>query len=148
MKVLKWLLIVIAVLALIVFGGGYLISPKFTVTRSTVVDARPDKVYPLLATPRAWKQWSVWNQRDPAMQITYTGPESGAGAAWEWKSKSEGDGKMTMTAAEPNKRVAFELYFPDFDSTSQSELSLVPEAASAAPGLMTRRTVTATGESK
>jgi uncharacterized protein YndB with AHSA1/START domain len=58
------------------------------------------------------------------MQITYTGPESGAGAAWEWKSKSEGDGKMSFTAAEPGKRLAYDLYFPDFGTTSQGEFQL------------------------
>ena len=127
MKVLKWLLVAVVSLAIVIFAGGYLISPTYTVKRSTVVNAAPEKVYPFVAAPKAWKQWSVWNQRDPAMQITYSGPESGAGSAWEWKSKSQGDGKMTMTAAEPNKRVAFELYFPDFDSTSKGELTFTPE---------------------
>ena len=131
MRFLKWLLIAVIALAVLLIGGSYLISPKFNVTRSTVVNASPDKIYPLVAAPKAWKQWSVWNQRDPAMQITYSGPESGKGAAWEWKSASQGDGKMTMTAAEPNKRVAFELYFPDFDSTSASELTFAPEANNA-----------------
>lgn len=125
MKLLKWLAIVAIGLAVVVVGGGYLISPTFTVTRSLVVDAPPEKIYPLVAAPRMWKQWSVWNQRDPAMQIAYTGPESGTGAAWEWKSQTQGDGKMTMTAAEPGRRVAFELYFPDFDSTSHGELTFV-----------------------
>ena len=34
-------------------------------------------------------------------------------------SKTEGDGKMTFTAAEPGKLVAFDLYFPDFGTTSK-----------------------------
>lgn len=34
-----------------------------------------------------------------------------------------------MTAAEPDKRVAFELYFPDFDSTSAGELTFAPEGS-------------------
>lgn len=79
MKMLKWLLIVVAALAVLIVGGGYLISPKFTVTRATVVNAAPHKVYPLVAAPKAWQQWSVGNRRDPAMQITYSGPEQGAG---------------------------------------------------------------------
>lgn len=127
MKALKWLAIAVLGLAVVVLAGGYLISPTFTVTRSTVVNAPAERLYALVATPRAWKQWAVWNQRDPAMQIAYTGPESGKGAAWEWKSKSEGDGKMTMTAVEPGRRVAFDLYFPDFDSTSHGELTFVQE---------------------
>mgnify|MGYP006915320635 CR=1 FL=1 len=42
----------------------------------------------------------MWNQRDPAMKMDYSGPPTGVGAAWAWTSKSEGDGKMTFTAAE------------------------------------------------
>jgi uncharacterized protein YndB with AHSA1/START domain len=121
------LLIVLVSLVLLLFAGGYALSPEFKAVRSVTIDAPAEKVYPLLADPREWKRWTVWNQRDPSMAITYTGPLSGAGAAWEWKSKSEGDGKMTFTAAEPNRRVAYDLFVPDFGTTSTGDLLLVPE---------------------
>lgn len=129
MRIVKWLLGILVGLALVLWLGGLLLSPKFSVSRSVSVSAPPDKVYALVVSPRAWKSWSVWNQRDPAMQIEYTGPASGPGAAWAWKSASEGDGKMTLTAAEPGQRVAFELYFPDFGTSSRGELRFAPEAA-------------------
>lgn len=122
MKLVKILGLILLVLAAVLVVGGMLISPKYTVQRSVSIKASPDKVYALVANPRMWKQWSVWNQRDPAMAIEYSGPESGAGAVWAWKSKSEGDGKMTFTAAEPGKRVVYDLFFPDFDTTSTGEL--------------------------
>ena len=129
MKIVKWLLIVVLGLAAVLALGGMVLSPKFKVTRSVLVVAPPDKVYALVANPRGWKEWSVWNRRDPQMQMTYTGPESGAGAGWAWKSASEGDGKMSFTAAEPGKRVAFELYFPDFGTTSTGELTFAAEGS-------------------
>jgi uncharacterized protein YndB with AHSA1/START domain len=128
-KVLKWILTVVLVFIAVLVIGGYLLSSKFTASRSTVINAPPDKVYPLVASPREWKQWSVWNRRDPAMQIEYAGPDSGAGAKWTWHSKSEGDGSMTFTAAEPPRRVAFELYFPDFGTTSSGDITLAPEGS-------------------
>jgi uncharacterized protein YndB with AHSA1/START domain len=124
MKVLKTLLFALVLLLAGLFLGGMLISSKFSVQRSTEIKATPDKLYSLIADPRAWKGWSVWNQRDPAMSITYSGPASGVGAVWEWKSKSQGDGKMTFTKAEPGKQLNFDLYFPDFGTTSQGELKL------------------------
>ena len=36
---------------------------------------------------------------------------------------------MTFTAAEPGKRVAFELFFPDFGTTSMGTLDLAPAGA-------------------
>ncbi|MBK6862059.1 MAG: SRPBCC family protein [Ideonella sp.] len=125
----KWLAIVVLALAAVLVVGGWFISPRFSVTRSTVIAAAPDKVYALVADPRRWTEWTVWNQRDPAMQVEYSGPTSGVGAAWAWQSKTEGDGKMTFTAAEPGRRVAFDLYFPDFGTTSQGELRFAPESA-------------------
>lgn len=127
LKALKWLLAAIAGLVLLLFAGGYALSPEFKAVRSVVVQASAEKVYPLLADPREWKRWTVWNRRDPSMTIAYSGPPSGAGAAWSWKSKSEGDGQMTFTAAEPNRRVAYDLYFPDFGTTSNGDLLLAPE---------------------
>lgn len=121
MKALKWIAGLAAALVAVLLLGGLALSPKFTVTRSVQVQAPAEKVYALVAEPRRWKEWSAWNRRDPAMQITYSGPPSGAGAAWEWKSASQGDGRMTFTAAEPSQRVAYDLYFPDFGTTSQGD---------------------------
>lgn len=129
MKVLKWFFGIVAGLALLVVGGGLLLPATFKVVRSVSIAAPPDKVYALVADPRAWARWSVWNLRDPKMRVEYSGAPSGAGAVWAWKSESQGDGRMTFTAAEAPARVAFDLYFPDFGTTSKGELSFAPEDA-------------------
>lgn len=120
-KALKWFAGIVLALVALLFIGGLALSSNFTVTRSVQVNAPPDKVYALVADPRRWKEWSAWNRRDPAMNVVYSGPPAGPGAAWEWKSASQGDGKMTFTAAEPGQRVAYDLYFPDFGTTSQGD---------------------------
>ena len=140
MKVVKWLLALIVLLAATVWIGGLMLSPKVVVARSVIIAAPAEKIYPMLVDPREWKRWTAWNQRDPAMQMHYSGPASGAGAAWSWKSKSEGDGRMLFTAAEAGRRVAYELYFPDFDTTSGGDLTL------AADGSGTRVTWTMHGD--
>jgi Polyketide cyclase / dehydrase and lipid transport len=127
MKLLKGLAVVVVLLAALLLVGGALLSPKFTVTRSELIQASADQIYALIADPRSWKEWSAWNRRDPAMAIEYSGPASGVGAKWSWKSQTQGDGSMTFTAAEPARRVAFDLHFADFDSTSRGELRLAPE---------------------
>ena len=129
LKLLKWTAIALVGLLALLYIGGYALSPKFTAARSTRIAAPPDKVYALIADPREWKRWTVWNQRDPAMQITYSGPPSGAGAGWAWKNKSEGDGKMTFTATEAYRRLAYELFFPDFGTTSTGALELAADGA-------------------
>ena len=123
----KWTAVIVVLLSVGLVVGGMMLPPTFQVSRSVTVNAPPDKLYALVADPRAWAQWSVWNQRDPAMKIEYSGPQSGVGATWAWQSASEGDGKMSFTVAEPGKRVGFDLYFPDFGTTSKGELVFTPE---------------------
>jgi uncharacterized protein YndB with AHSA1/START domain len=140
---MKWLkrgLLLVLAIAAVLLGGGLLLSPKFVVTRATTMTAPPDKVYGLVADPRQWKLWSAWNLRDPAMQIEYTGAPSGQGAVWAWKSASQGDGRMTFTRAEPGQLLGYELFFPDFGTTSTGELRLQPE------GTGTRVTWTMNGD--
>ena len=126
MRILKWLGGTLVGLFLLLVIVGFFLPGTFVVSRSLEIAAPPDKVYALVADPRGWKQWSVWTRRDPQMQIEYAGPPAGMGARWAWKSKSQGDGEMTFTAAEPGRRLAFDLYFPDFDTTSKGELRFEP----------------------
>ncbi len=126
MKFLKYLLIFALLLAAILFGGGYLLSPKFTVLRTVEVSAPPEVVYPLVADPRAWQQWSAWNRRDPAMRMSFSGEPIGAGAGWAWASESQGNGRMAFTAAEPNAKLNFSLFFDDFESESTGTFLFEP----------------------
>ena len=128
MRILKWIAGVLVALVVLLIVIGLFLPSTFKVVRSQQIAAAPEKVYGLVADSRAWKQWSAWNLRDPQMQIRYSGPPSGPGAKWEWTSKSQGDGAMTFTAAEPPRRVAYELFFPDFGTTSNGDFSFEPRA--------------------
>lgn len=118
----------IVVLLVLLLGGGLLLSGDYVVERSRVIHAPAEKIFPLVAAPKQWQAWSVWTRRDPAMKITYFGPASGAGAGWSWDSATEGQGRMTFTSADAARGFGYELYFPDFDSTSTGDILLVPEA--------------------
>lgn len=125
-KLIKLVLGIVGVLAVVLLGGGLLLPSTFTVTRSADIAAPPDKVYALVASPREWNRWAVWHQRDPGMKIDYSGPASGAGAGWSWQSASEGAGRMNFTSAEPPRRLAYELHFTDFGTTSKGEFRIDP----------------------
>ena len=81
----KWTAVILVLVTIGLVGGGMMLSPAFTVTRSLLVNAPPEKVYTFVADPRGWAQWSAWNRRYAAMAITYSGPASGGGAAWSWQ---------------------------------------------------------------
>ncbi|HTD05457.1 SRPBCC family protein [Undibacterium sp.] len=127
MRILKWLLGIIVALVVLVFAIALLLPNEYTVTRSIVINAPAEKIYPLIASPAEWKKWSVWNQRDPAMQMTFSGPASGAGAAWDWQSKTQGNGGMKFTQATPNQNIDYELHFEGMDRPSSGALKLEPQ---------------------
>lgn len=124
---MKWFgriaLALIAVIGLLL-AVGMLLPSGFKVQRSVEMAATPDRIYPLIADPREWKRWSVWNRRDPAMTMQYSGAPSGAGARWVWKSASEGNGEMEFTTAVANERVDYALTFPDMGMRSSGQLRL------------------------
>ena len=124
MKVLKWLLLVVASLAVLLALAGFLLPSNFRVERSTEIRAPVEKVYALIADPRQWARWTVWNQRDPQMQMSFGGAPTGQGAKWSWQSGSEGNGAMEFTRAEPNRLIEYRLSFPDFGMTSTGLLTL------------------------
>ncbi|MCK6428392.1 MAG: SRPBCC family protein [Burkholderiaceae bacterium] len=129
---MKWLIRVVlalVVLALAFVGIGFLLPSQFHVERSVVINAPAEKVYALIADPREWKRWTVWNQRDPAMKIEYAGPPSGVGAKWSWQSKTEGNGEMEFTEATPPNRLGYRLSFPEFGMQSKGLLRVVPDGA-------------------
>ena len=124
--VARKVLIGLGALLAIVLLVGFVLPKDVTVTRSATINAPPDRVYPLVATPRQWPQWSPWNSRDPNMAISYAGPESGTGASWSWISKSEGDGAMKMTDATPPTAINFELTIAGMGPPSHGHFELAP----------------------
>lgn len=118
----------VLVVAGLLLGIGMLLPSGFKVQRQVEMAVAPDRIYPLIADPREWKRWTVWNRRDPAMTMEYGGAPSGKGARWAWKSASEGNGEMEFTGAVPGERIDYALTFPDMGMRSSGQLRLEPTA--------------------
>jgi uncharacterized protein YndB with AHSA1/START domain len=83
----------------------------FTITRSLVIDAPPDRLHELVDDFHAWRAWSPWEDLDPNLERSYSGPESGLGAHYAWKgNKRAGSGSMEITGLAPD-RVDIRLQF-------------------------------------
>ena len=124
LNILKYLLGIVVVL----LAAGFLLPSTYSAQRSVTINAPADKVFALVANHKAWKRWSVWNQRDPNMLMTYSGPETAAGSKWSWKSASEGNGAMEFSAVETNKRVGYILTMEDM-TPATGDLKFTPDGA-------------------
>ena len=140
MKIIVKILIGLVALLVLLAIVGFMLPRQFRVERSMTMAASAEKIYPMVAEPKNWPKWGVWNQRDPGMKVEFSGPASGVGAKWSWQSKSEGNGGMEFTAAEPNKQIVYKLSFPEMGMESKGELSF------AADGTGTKVTWTNEGE--
>jgi len=129
MKVLLKLFGGLAVLVLLLLAVAFFFPRAYHVERSTVIQAKPEVVFAQVADLKAWKNWGVWFERDPQMQVTYSEPTTGVGAWSAWKSATEGNGKATLVALTPGTYAEYKLEFEGWENASKGTFSLavVPE---------------------
>ena len=138
---LKKILLVLLVAIVALLGYAWTRPDTYTVTRSAVVPAPPERVFALIDDFHHWAEWSPWQKLDPAMKATYSGPASGVGAVYAWEgNKQVGKGRMEITESMPPRKVGIKLDFIEpFASNNTTDLTL------AAEGTGTRVTWTMTG---
>lgn len=126
MKLLLRILGGLAVFLLLLVAVAYFFPRTYRVERSQVIKARAEQVFPHIADLRAWKNWGAWQERDPAMKLTYSEISAGVGAWSAWESKTEGNGRMTITQVAPGVRIGYRLEFPDMGTSSNGSMELQP----------------------
>ena len=100
---------------------------SFEVTRSTTIAADPARVHGLIGDFHRWTVWSPWEDLDPNLSRTYTGPNSGVGAHYAWRgNRKAGEGSMEITGSSP-ERIDIELAFlKPMRNTQHVEFVLTP----------------------
>jgi len=112
MKILKYLLIIIAVLLL---GGWAYVSTQpdsFDVSRTKLIKAPANVVYTYINEYKNWEQWGPWQEEDPSLVVNYPEQTSGVGASYTWTSEG-GPGKMETLKLEENKSIEQQITFDD-----------------------------------
>jgi uncharacterized protein YndB with AHSA1/START domain len=128
---LKTILLVLAVLIAGVLMFAATRPDTFAVQRSAVINAPPEKIFPLIDDFKSWGAWSPYEKLDPAMQRTFSEPARGVGATYAWSSDGDaGAGSMKITETVVPTKVALDLDFIRPMATSNKvEFTLQPGAA-------------------
>ncbi len=104
------IIVAVAVGALLVIAAGK--PDTFTVRRAIHIKAPQEKVFALINDLVAWKSWSPWQEKDPAMHQTISPNSAGVGAFQEWRGNSKvGTGRMAITDSVPHDRITLRLDF-------------------------------------
>jgi hypothetical protein len=101
---------------------------RYTVERSITVNAPSRVLHGLVDDFRRWTEWSPWEDLDPALQRTYSGPETGPGARYEWSgNRKAGTGRMEITGSTPEGVDITVFFLKPFKATNQTRLSFEPD---------------------
>jgi uncharacterized protein YndB with AHSA1/START domain len=126
---LKKILAGLFVVILIICGLALTKPDTFTVQRSTVIKAPPEKIMALISDFHNWPTWSPWEKLDPKMQRTFSGAASGKGAVYNWLGNSDvGQGRMEITDITPPTKVVIKLDFiVPMEANNVTEFVLTPQ---------------------
>lgn len=129
------LLTILGVLVILVIAALAVAASRpdsFRVERSIVVNAPPDRLFPLVDDFRAWGSWSPWEKLDPTLKRTHSGEAKGKGAVYAWEGNPKvGSGRMEILEAAPPLRLLIKLDFlKPFEAHNLAEFTFAPEGTS------------------
>jgi uncharacterized protein YndB with AHSA1/START domain len=103
-------------------------ADTYTVTRTTSIDAPPERVFGLVQDFREWPRWSPWEDLDPELRRTYSGPPAGVGSVYEWAgNRKAGEGRMEVTGVTAPTEVRVDVRFlKPFKSRTESVFAIEP----------------------
>lgn len=104
--------------------------PAFSNSRETFIDAPPATVHAILDDFHLWSGWSPWEEMDPDLKRTFSGPEKGVGSQYAWEGNNKvGTGRMEIEESTP-QRIAIDLEFiKPFKARNKTVFDLRPEGS-------------------
>lgn len=99
----------------------------FSLSRSTTIQAPPERIHALVDDFREWQKWSPWEGVDPDLNRAYSGPDHGVGSTYHWSgNKKAGEGEMAITRSTPTSVVADLAFLKPFKATNVMRFDLAP----------------------
>src|SRR6267378_2131129 len=101
----------------------------FSIQRATIVEAPPERIFPLINDFHQWGTWSPYENKDPAMKRSYSGAASGQGAVYAWEgNKNVGSGRMEILDTSAPSKIVIKLdFFKPFEGHNTAEFTMLPQ---------------------
>jgi uncharacterized protein YndB with AHSA1/START domain len=129
---LETVAVIAVVLAIAIAIVLFLASTKpdtFSVRRAATMTAPPETIFALINDFHQWGTWSPWEHKDPAMQRTFSGAQSGKGSVYAWDgNKNVGSGRMEILEASAPSKIVIKLdFFKPFEGHNTAEFTMLPQ---------------------
>ena len=126
MKVLKKILIVLAILITIPLLVALFVGKEYAVEREIVINKPKATVFEYLKLLKNQDNFSKWASMDPDMKKTYSGTDGTVGFISHWESENDqvGHGEQEIKKITEGERIDFELRFiKPFESTENAYMT-------------------------
>lgn len=129
MRILKIILILIALLIVVLLGIGLFTKSHYHLSRSIEINADKAKVWNVVSSFNQFKNWSPWNKLDTAMKVSISNPDNKVGSTYSWVGNDDaGTGSMSYLTMSENDSFTQEIKFvKPFESTSNAGMKLKEE---------------------
>jgi hypothetical protein len=118
----------VAVAAVALLGYAATRPDSFRIQRSAVILAPAPKIFALINDLKLFNHWNPYERKDPGINGSYSGADSGVGAAYAWQSKKVGTGRMEIIASQAPSRVTMQLDLrKPFEARNTAEFTLQAE---------------------
>jgi hypothetical protein len=120
MKSLKFVALGFIGFFILICLGGFFLPSHIHLDRSIVIQAPVDSIFKEVVDFHNWDKWSSWHKKDPKIELSYAGPQSGVGSSYTWKSENGqvGSGRQVTMEVIPNKFIKNEMYFMEESTPS------------------------------
>lgn len=113
MKVLKKVLLVLAIVIAIPLIAALFVKKEFNTERSVIINKPQQEVFNYVKYLKNQENYSVWFKIDPDMKRSYQGEDGTVGFLYSWDSKNRdlGKGEQEITHITGNERIDSKLRF-------------------------------------
>jgi uncharacterized protein YndB with AHSA1/START domain len=129
LEIIAIIAVVLAVAIAIVLILAATRPDTFSIQRAATIKATPEKIFAVISDFHQWGSWSPWENRDPAMQRSFSGANSGRGAVYAWDgNKNVGSGRMEILDVSVPSKIVIKLDFlKPFEAHNTAEFTMLPQ---------------------
>lgn len=131
LEVFGYVALLLALAAIVVLGVASRKPDDFVISRTASIAAPPERIFPLIDSPRAFNTWNPFLKLDPDTKVSYRGPERGPGAGNDWSgNRNVGSGSFEVLEAQAPRKVVMRLDMKTpMEAHNRVEFVLVPNGA-------------------
>jgi hypothetical protein len=113
MKIVKRILLIVAIIIAVPLIAALFIKKDYTITREVVVNRPAPQVFGYVKYLKNQDNFNKWIMTDPGAQKSYRGTDGTVGFAYAWNSKMDelGEGEQVIKKIDEGHKLDYDVHF-------------------------------------